>query len=50
MDSQNRYNTFEIFLSDLIIDGETFKFFDVSKINDEKYGLNLLRFDLMVIK
>ena len=28
-------NTFKIFLKDIDIDGDTFKYFDVSKINEE---------------
>lgn len=30
-------NTFKLFLTDLEIDGRTFKFFDVSKLHAEKY-------------
>ena len=37
MDLDIETNTFKIFLTDINIDGETFKFFDVPKINDEKY-------------
>lgn len=31
-------NTFRIFLKDITIDNETFQYFDVSKINEEKYS------------
>ena len=37
MDLDIETNTFKIFLTDINIDGETYKFFDVPKINDEKY-------------
>jgi hypothetical protein len=35
---QSDNNTFKIFLKDIEIAGECFKYFDVSKINEEKYG------------
>jgi hypothetical protein len=31
-------NTFKIFLKDIHIDDETYQYFDVSKINEEKYS------------
>lgn len=33
-------NTFRIFLEELEFDGQVYKFFDISKLNDEKYGNN----------
>ncbi len=30
-------NTFEIFISDINVDGDIYKFYDLPKINDEKY-------------
>ena len=35
---QSDTNTFKIFLKETEIAGECFKFFDISKINEEKYG------------
>lgn len=37
MDLERR-NTFKIFLRDLEIDGQVYKFYDVSQLNEEKYG------------
>lgn len=31
-------HTFKIFLKDLFIEGEKFQYYDVSIINEEKYG------------
>ena len=31
-------NTFKSFLTELKVDGDLYHYFDVSKINDEKYG------------
>ena len=42
MESEN--NPFNIFLNDIEIAGECFKYFDVSKINEEKYGKTCFNF------
>lgn len=34
-------NTFKIFLKELNIDAKTYKFFDVSQLNDLKYGTKI---------
>ena len=35
-------NTFQIFLKNIEIDGEVFRYYDVSTLNIEKYGRNNL--------
>lgn len=39
-------NTFKIFLKEFEIDGEVYKFYDVSKLNEEKYSKNNFKFNI----